>query len=94
MAMTESPEHLATRERQILWVSGLYPKVGIKPGSFYQHLINAFFAADRQNLARLKQAFPTTAIAYDRYMSGELATKYHFDEKEIDGEENRSSQPG
>jgi hypothetical protein len=77
MAMsTEEAGHLATRERQVLWVSGYYREQGLKPGSFYEYLINAFFKADLHNRGRLSVAFPVTAQAYENYMTGKLKKKY------------------
>lgn len=77
---TESPERLETRERQVLFVSGYGGNAGVKPGSFYQHLINAFFAADGDNLARLMTAFPLTGQAFKAYMTGVLTEKYDLKE--------------
>lgn len=76
MSGTEHPSRLEAREKQILWCSGYYRKQGTKPGSFYQTIIECFFRADRDNFQRLKSAFPTTAQAYENYMSGALKKKY------------------
>jgi len=73
---TEDPSRLDMRERQVLWVSGYYQKEGVKPGDFYNFIIQAFFRADRANMTRLTYAFPTTARAFDNYMSGALKEKY------------------
>jgi hypothetical protein len=87
MAMsTEEEGHLATRERQVLWMAG-YEKVGVQPGSFYTHLIAAFFSADRANTARLRRAFPITGQAMENYQSGKLAEKYGDEYDELVVEE-------
>lgn len=75
---TETIKSLGEREKQVLWVSGYYREQGTKPGSFYMLLIQAFFAADLHNKARLKQAFPITGRAFENYMSGELKEKYNL----------------
>jgi hypothetical protein len=77
---TESPDRLETRERQVLYISGYGGGAGVKPGSFYEHLIRAFFAADRRNLMRLRTAFPITGQAYFSYISGVLTEKYNLKE--------------
>jgi len=77
---TEDNDHLTDRELQVLWISGYYKAQGREPGRFYTHLINAFFAADRHNHQRLREAFPTTALAHENYMKGELKEKYDLPE--------------
>jgi len=75
MTDTEHESRQGNREQQILWMAG-YKHLGFPPGSFYQHIINAFFAADKHNNARLEQAFPTTAKAFRHYMSGEMVDRH------------------
>lgn len=79
---TETEAALETREKQVIWMSGYYPrkKYGLEPGSFYKCLIEAFFKADSNNLRRLKSAFPITAQAFESYMKGELKKKYNLPE--------------
>ena len=77
---TEHPSLIGEREKQILWCSGYYKEQGRKPGSFYRVLIDCFFKADRSNFQRLKLAFPTTAQAFENYMSGSLKEKYNLPE--------------
>ncbi len=76
---TESPDRLETREKQVLHISGYGGDVGLPPGSFYEHLIRAFFAADGNNLARLMTAFPVTGQAFKAYMTGVLTEKYDLE---------------
>ncbi len=78
---TESPDHLEMRERQVLFISGYGGDAGVKPGSFYMHLIHAFFAADRRNLMRLRTAFPITGQAFYNYTNGTLTEKFNLKEE-------------
>lgn len=73
---TEDLDRLEHREKQVLWVCGYYKEEGTRPGSFYELLIKAFFAADRENYLRLEMGFPITAMAHRNYMSGALKEKY------------------
>jgi len=77
---TESPDRLENRERQVLYVSGYGEDAGLEPGSFYKLLIEAFFKADGDNLARLMTAFPITGQAFKSYMTGALTKKYDLQE--------------
>lgn len=67
------------REQQLLWILG-YKDLGLKPGSFYAALLDAALKADRQNLAKIAQAFPNTASAVQEWNSGLLTAKYGIDE--------------
>lgn len=71
---TESPDRLEHRQQQVLWV-GTGGREGVKPGSFYEYLINAWFKSDLQNRGRLSLAFPLTAVAYNDYMKGDLTAE-------------------
>ena len=67
-------DRLEHRQQQVLWV-GTGGREGVKPGSFYEYLINAWFKSDMQNRARLAKGFPLTATAYNDYMKGDLAAE-------------------
>ena len=63
---------LSIREAQVLWVANGDCEGAVKPGNFYEKVIEAAFHADPENLKLIEKVFPDVVEALRRWRSGAM----------------------